>query len=1538
MRLVITVGGRRDGDVDVEVTADSGVTVGQLARRLALGTADDVSPWRDEASHGRVPMTLRIRLPGDQAAYLLDHGARLGASGVRSGCWAEVLPVGRRRSQDRDAEPVAAHLRVEDAGGVVDLPLRLGDSTVGRDPRCRVVLADDRVSREHATIRADGTRVVVTDLGSRNGTVLDGNLVSEAVVPDGAVLTIGDTRCTVVLAPPAADGGEAARLRRDDVHVRPPRVESRFAPRTIHLPAPPQPSRPARPPVLALVAPLATGAAMLAVSRSPLSLLLVVLSPLLMVMSYLDGTLSGRRERSRATAGFVAALDGSVRQAVADQRDEVRARERESPSTAAVLEAIEERSPLLWSRRLEHEDVDEIRLGTGSRPSRVVLDLPEREDRSTSEWEEVREVVARHATVGPVPVVARLRDVGNLGVVRTAPQGEATGGIVQVGRGPVPAGDPAEQAVAALVMQLAGLRSPADLVLAALVGPQRLPRWDWLKWLPHAVDPGALGGDGMLGCDPLSAEPASAVRLVVRLEEMVASRTRATGSAPVPTVTPTVVVLVLDVPVLDGATPARARLEGLAESGPAVGVHLVWLADWRESLPAACRTYVETGPRPRAGFVRTGEVVELDAVESLPLGEAARVARLLSPVVDAGASEAAGAALPVRLRLTDAHDVIRTISTENVVEAWRAPDDGALSAVVGRGPEGPVTLSLREHGPHAIVGGTTGSGKSELLQAWVMSLAASHSPRRVTFLLVDYKGGAAFAECTRLPHTVGLVTDLTPRLVRRALTSLRAELVRREHLLAELGAKDLVSLEERDDPRCPPALVIVIDELAALVADVPELVDGIVDLAQRGRSLGLHLVLATQRPAGVVKDNVRANASLRIALRVADDADSRDVVGVPDAADIDPGTPGRAVVRWGPGTLRPFQSIFLGAHAQVASDPEIVVRDLPFSAGAEWPRHPSEQGRAGTRDIERLLRAIRRAARLEGVPAPRRPWLEALGPVVPLETLLGHAGAGAGASTETTVLETGRGSIPLGLLDEPELQRQSPYVLDLDRTGNLGVVGAGGSGRSGVLRAVATAGSALAGRPGAPGVEIYGIDAGGGALSILEVLPTVGAVVRGDDEERVGRLVRRLGETIEERRTLLAAAHASTLGEYWDTSGDVSVPRVLVLLDGFSTFREVHDARLTSPVLSGLAHVMSVGRQVGVHVVLTTDRPGAVPASIASSVPEWVVLRLASESDRAVAGVAGDALVDAPPGRGLVRGVEVQLGVWGGATGLTEQTRAVARLAGSLRRSGVSRPPGVGRLPHLVGIADLPEAVQGRPVLGVEDRDLTPVGFPVGDLILVAGPSGSGCSEAVRTMVTSLRRWGGPLRAVLVSALRDSGLARDVGWGVRVCGAPEIGPAVAELLEEIAGGRAPDVIVVEAAHELEGSGSEPLVAALLRAARRAGITTIVETDPVAGAAAWQVHAELRSARGGLVLRPGDGEGLAPFRVPLPRDERGDFPPGRGYWVERGTAQKVQTAFTGGRAPGSTPYRARRTKTPSGGGGESTGQAPVTTLRESGALK
>jgi S-DNA-T family DNA segregation ATPase FtsK/SpoIIIE len=319
---------------------------------------------------------------------------------------------------------------------------------------------------------------------------------------------------------------------------------------------------------------------------------------------------------------------------------------------------------------------------------------------------------------------------------------------------------------------------------------------------------------------------------------------------------------------------------------------------------------------------------------------------------------------------------------------------------------GPLELDLVGEGPHAIIGGTTGSGKSELLVSWLLAMAAERSPAELSLLLVDFKGGASFAPIADLPHVVGLVTDLDERAAARALLSLRAEVLRRERVLAAAGVREISALPS---PDALPRLVIVIDEFAAVQDGFDDLHRLVGDLASRGRSLGIHLVLCTQRPAGVIRDAVFANVRLRLSLAVTNPADSRAVIGTDAAARLSEAPPGRVLVSVDGGEAR---------AAQVA----LVARD----------------------DVRAVI------ARWLDAPRPRRPWCDDLPRTILLDDLP-HGSAPA-----------------FGLADLPEEQRQEPAVWDPATDGSILVLGATRSGRS---RALATLCASEGGRLLPPDAE-----------------------------------------------------------------------------------------------------------------------------------------------------------------------------------------------------------------------------------------------------------------------------------------------------------------------------------------------------------------------------------------------------------------------------------------------------------------------------------
>jgi len=1485
MQLKLTLA-RDDGTRDdIVVTGDGALTIAEVARAIAervpCGAVVDASArvtLRRLASTGdsgeewvRLPPSALVsegRLASGATIALAEHAAVAGADAP-----AAVLEVRNGRQRGRS------------------FPLPQGSWTVGR--RGADVRIDDRyISGRHARLEvADDVEVV--DLGSANGILVDGEYVTRVVIPVAQTLTLGATEIRIRMLP--GRSRDPARALGPVLFNRSPRVEPRYAGDTFVAPSLPVPRDPPPVPWLAATAPLVLGLAMALLTGRPSALLFVLLSPVMLLGGFLTHRRRERRGLRDAVArveSAIAALEPEIDRAHAEER---RALEAEAPPAAEVVEAALARSSLLWTRRPEHRSFLTIRLGTGPARSRSTIEAPQSGEALPDIRMRLDHLVARVTELAAAPIVEDLYEAGALGCA-----------------GPR---DRAVPALAGILAQLVGLRSPAELVIAALVSPAWSDDLDWLKWTPHASSP-----HSPLGAHPhLADTAASGEALLAALEEVVGERSPrarpmrrgSIGAHPVaaqgegnagtgietPVPIPAVVVVIsADAPV------DRGRLVALTESGPDAGVFPVWVGERAADLPAACRTLVEARPGRDAtvhgvvSSVRRGERLEDVRLETIDAATAMRLGCALAPVVDAGASPTGDTDLPRAVALSELLGPELFDLPSAVEERWRENDsiadrgratrparrDGRLRALVGSSRGEAMSLDLRAHGPHALVGGTTGAGKSEFLQAWALGMAVEHSPERVTFLFVDYKGGSAFGDCVRLPHCVGLVTDLSPHLVRRALTSLRAELHRRERLFERKAAKELVELERRGDPEAPPALVIVIDEFAALATEMPEFVDGMIDLAQRGRSFGIHLIMATQRPAGVIRDSLRANTNLRIALRMADAADSLDVVGTDDAAGFDPSIPGRALAKMGPGRPRPFQSAYTsGWTSPSASRPEPEIAALRFGPATPWPRPPAaatavDEAR-GPNDQQRLVETIFAAAKRARIAAPRRPWLDALPAVVGLEPLLTGDDA----------------AIAFGMSDEPGQQRRSPAVFRPDVDGHIAFTGTGGSGKTVALRTLAAATSAT---PDGGPVHVYGLDFSAGGLRTLEALPHVGSIVPGDDGERVRRLLRRLRSEVEDRSDRYPAAGASTIVEYRRRARTAGEPRILLLVDGFPAFREEWE------LVTGRAawyevfrNVLANGRRLGIHVALTADRAASVPNAVMAVTRRRVQLRAADE-DRGASGAGRDLLgADPPPGRGIVDGFETQIAVLGaevaGSTTVDEATALRDFVAG--HAAAIPAAPPIESLPSSIPAAEMPERIGECAVLGISDETLAIAGFDPTGAFLLTGPPGSGRSNALAWLVRSVRAFD-PDR-IFVHLGGDRSALGDDPMFARSARDPDAAAGLArELSATIRDGDGDRIaIVVERIAEFLQTPADPALVELIRLARRHGLLLIAENEVSGWTGSWPLLAEVKSARRGLLLQPDPMDGEAILRTPVPRAPRSEFPPGRGIHVETGRAMRVQ---------------------------------------------
>jgi len=1465
MKLKLELWRKSGSTSDVVITVEPHVTVGDIAAALAQ---------RDpEAGQIRRPSHATLALHADAGPRPIPSELSLLDAGIRSGSTVEIVDddvsIGVRRSG-----PVAAKLRVlagPDAGAEFDVPV--GTSYVGRDASCEIRLRDPLISKQHAKLHVTSVPELV-DTNSSNGILIGEEQVSRIVLRPDDVAVLGESAIAVSMVGNSSD--------HNHIHgtaipfIRSPRVSPRFDADEIESPDLPEPLDPPRVSIAALVIPIVLGAVLYLITRQVVTIAFVALSPLMMLGTYVEGSTTRRRSHEKNLTEFrsqLAAMDQELERRLADER---RIRLSENPSSADVAAAIDGLQPLTWTRRPDQVEFLQVRLGLGTQASRTVVKLPENARRGGEGLSEVLDLAARYATVSDVPVIADLKGPRSLGI----------------------AGDDevARDLARCVMAQVVGLHSPAEVVVAAVASAQSATNWDWLKWTPHLSSP-----NSPLANSQLAVGRGACLNLVAEIEALIVQRRDAERhSDPDLDELPVRILLLVE----DDAAIERSRLVAIAEEGWKAYVSVVWCAPSIEQLPSACRTYLESNRSSgstQAVYVDSRSRVNLTEIERIDRTTSLRIARRLAPMVDVGIGVDDESDLPASISWVQLAGTSALESPQAVLERWaesnsvvnrnpgatrRRLKESGLRALIGQTATDALYLDLRAHGPHALVGGTTGAGKSELLQSWILALASAYSPDRLTFLLVDYKGGSAFGDCKDLPHTVGIVTDLTVHLARRALVSLLAELRYRERLLNRKRAKDLIELERRDDPEAPPSLVIVIDEFAALVQELPEFIDGIVNVAQRGRSLGLHLVLATQRPAGVIKDNLRANTNLRIALRMADEVDSEDVLGSPVAASFDPALPGRASAKLGPGRLVAFQAAYAGGTTSDSPEPpSIVIEDLVFGIQRAWEEDvvpvADEAMVSQPRDIERIVRTIRAAANLGEIPIPRKSWLNELARIYELRRL------------PTPRKDT---EIVFGVLDNPEEQQQPIAAFHPERDGNLAIYGTGGSGKSTALRTLAISAGFNA-RGG--NCHVYGLDFGSKGLDMLKELPHVGAIIDGDDDELVIRLLRTVRAEIDRRATAYAEFKVGSLSEYRERARRPDEPRILLLVDAVGGLRQAYEGNEKSKWLDLFVSIAQEGRSVGVHVVLTADRPAALTSSLASSMQRRIVLRLSSESDMAILGIPPGVITAAsPPGRGYSDERELQFAVFGGSSNIAEQAAAIGRLAAAMRKNDVAEAPPIERLKEQVFLGDLPVSVGEFPTIGISGDSLGPIGIAHSGTFVVAGPPSSGRTTALATLVVSLRRWSSQAH-LYYFAQRNGSLTGLLDWSTVALGPDEVAEAATELTESVASGAftgRPLAVVIESVAEFLNTAADQPLQGLAKALLEARLLLVADGDPATLSGSWPLLQAVRLSRRGIALQPDQSEGLALFKTPFPRVNRADFPPGRCLLVLNGRTEVVQLAL------------------------------------------
>ncbi|MEO7001610.1 MAG: type VII secretion protein EccCa [Ktedonobacterales bacterium] len=1072
----------------------------------------------------------------------------------------------------------------------------------------------------------------------------------------------------------------------------------------------------------------------------------------------LKGKRKGERERyERYLAQQTMRLEG-----IADRQRKATARLYPDLVDLPLLVAKREN---IWERRPADEDFLDVRVGVSATPLCCPLRLDTGSnpmaEQDTELTPKALSLISKYAQLTDSPVVINIRDLGPMAITGKR---DATRALVR-----------------SLLCSMAAAHAPDDVRVMAYFPPEAAGEWSWLKWLPHArrlhqpknvkkyaPEPLCLLADNVGDFDLLLGD-----QILPELE-----RQKRLNEASRDDNVPVQQRLII---VLDGLTPDSelARLpamEMLFREGAALGVTIIALVDSRRQEPSVLRARVEISDIGFLSYEETalgGRRIEAVTPDAAEVALCERVARAMAPLIVGEKGLQKDLSEDVTLLSLLGIPAAEAVDTKETWKPRNRPD--LLRVPIGVRSNGePLFIDLKEAadgglGVHGLVIGATGSGKSELLRTLVTSLAVTHDPETLNFIFADFKGGAAFADLARLPHAAGMISNLQSdlSLVDRMREALFGEQERRQRMLREAGNLDNIKQYQTKRKTAPhleplPYLVIVIDEFAELLSNRPDFLALFVAIGRVGRSLGMHLLLATQRLGEGRIDGLEGHLRYRICLRTFNAQESKQVIGTSDSFYL-PSYPGVGYFKVDTDVYQMFKTALVSTqYVPPEARGGAAVRLREFSAtGKLVPQQTQEGGMVGGSqqiygdvlhtDMDVIIDSLE-ASSVGTVNNVHQVWLPPLNPALTLDETLQRQGLAATpldsrswpAEPPFGLLQT-----PIGLLDKPGEQRQDPMLLNFAGSGgHLVIVGAPQTGKSTFLRTL-VASFMMTHTPRE--VQLYAVDFGGGLLRSMENAPHVGGVAGKSERDKVRRTVNQMRTIMQEREFLFRERRIDSMATYRARRQagelqDAPFGDVFLFIDDLGQMLHDFDG-----IDADIADIIASGLTYGVHVVIAASRWADVRPKLRDNIGTRLELRVNDPLDSEMGKPAALSLVGAPPGRGVIKGgLQFQVALprmdGDGEAEVRPIAQAIDDFVGRVCEAwqGPLAPP-IRMLPAMVTMRELPEPGQDREPgvpIGLEELRLDPVYIDLmngAPHFIVLGDSESGKTNLIRAWVEGIK-------------------------------------------------------------------------------------------------------------------------------------------------------------------------------------------------------
>ena len=1217
------------------------------------GSADHLMVLKASSGSDRIDVKCKAPLTTSMLAVALNELTYIPIDTTNS---LGALPDSAADDTFSAAQLYVSRVCGEDAVAV-DLPYQ-GTICVGRASDNDIVLKYPVVSGHHLRIVCSSGKPHIEDLESTNHTYMNGLRITKTVMKSGDVLSIFTFRFTLesgalhfhnmgsalsvapgilqpinLLEPKLVPQElQANGFPKSLVYHLSPRIRETLPTDTVVLSSPPASVSPSARRGMNWMYLLSSGA-MMATSLAggalnPISLLprmAYMISPAAnMIMSkkmskqekeQIEEYMKLREQTYQAYIANEKARIGKI----ADTQRRIMLQENLAPT--ACIESVLKLKRNLWERQPVDSDFLNLRLGIGRDLLCAQVRARTSEDGYQMEPDEELEalttqIIEETRYVDDIPVELPLEQIQTVGII-----------------GPT---DVVTYELRALLVELTSEHSASDVRLVCFFSPESRKFWAALRWLPHTWDESGQVRFTAFNekrthtiCDILSD--------VIRKRGLTSEDS--TG-APVakkhgpddPPVIPHFVVIVDD----PDAMRREPVYDVLTSNNPSLGCTTILLAQYEYQLPQGCQYIVDMRGRPCV-FKKDefDKRIFFEQDEHVHTRDLDAYARRLAAVELSGS--AAEAEIPSSVTFLQGYGV-RTPEELNIRERWESSEPWrTLAAPIGVMRGGKIfSLDVKDgdksHGPHGLLAGTTGSGKSELLQTWILSMCVNFSPYDVNFVIIDYKGGGMSDLMAPLPHVVGKITNID-RNIGRSLVALKSELKRRQRLFAEVGVNNINKYQKafRDGTAKVrlPHLILVTDEFAELKKEEPDFMKELNSVATIGRTLGVHMLLATQKPAGVVNDQINANSRFRICMKVQDVADSREMIKRSDAARITQS--GRAYIRVGEDEFFDlFQSFYSAAEytggTQHGFQGENQVRIVEPTGNRITPVKNAKRKATGEDELAVIVRRINDVCSQLGMEKMAGPWLPELPHLIPMADV-----AGAQVYDGTTwPAHQDRLAIPIGTFDVPAQQLQGTQVLDFDDVGHYAVYGSPGSGKTTFLKSIICS---LAEHFGPDEVRMEIVDAGSWSLSEFSGMPHVAHVTLNQDEDNVASFVMRMRRELATRKKAFLAHAVNSLRAYHETVSP-ALPAIVILVDQLGPLFE------TSPEFTDvMSDIAGSGAPYGIHMVYTNTSTMGLSFKFQQLVKGCVCLQMSDKGDyTSLVGPTSGISLPNCPGRALMKG------------------------------------------------------------------------------------------------------------------------------------------------------------------------------------------------------------------------------------------------------------------------------------------------------------